>query len=199
MAEAKINHSISDEGKLGYLRKDQQRGERQFYLQLNETQIQNILPLFLSFTKKTRNTSSSAVYWKTLFSMGTALGWGHHRRKRLLNMAKCSKESPMSVSSLQVYFLSLLCFPKVCIFLFCFVLFMYDDDFCPLPYSTYAAFSFLCLILSFPKLFTSSKCIASARRERSTTTGLKRKQLVLQRLQPHSQTWVRISGSERKA
>lgn len=197
MAEARINHTIFDQEKLGCLGKDQQRLERQFYLQLDKAQIQNILPLFLSFTNKTRNTFSSVAYWKALFST-RVLGWEYRGRKRLVNMGKCSKESPVSISSLQVYFFSLLCFPKACVF----SLFMHDDFFCPLPYSAYAtAFSFLCFILSPLKPFTSSKCVASASRRKSTTTGEKRTQLVLQRtrLQSHSQTWVHISGYERKA
>lgn len=68
LAEARINHTIFDQEKLGCLGKDQQRLERQFYLQLDKAQIQNILPLFLSFTNKTRNTFSSVAYWKALFS-----------------------------------------------------------------------------------------------------------------------------------
>lgn len=81
-----------------------------------------------------------------------------------------------------------------------FSLFMYSDFFCPLLYSAYTtAFSLLCFVLWPLKPLTSSKCVASASKGRSTTTGGKKKAaLQRNRLHPQSQTWVCMSGYERK-
>lgn len=66
-------------------------------------------PFFLNITKKTRNIFfffQYSILEGIVFRKLVALGCGHHGRKSLVNMGKCSNESPVSVSSLQVYFIS---------------------------------------------------------------------------------------------